>query len=131
MPTDAELLAAARQVASAAHSPYSKVRVGAALLAKDGRVFPGCNVENASYGVTICAERGACMRAVADGATEFTAIAIWSNMAHALPPCGACRQFLSEFGLDLRVVVEGSGGGRLETTLRELLPSAMGPEDLR
>lgn len=129
--TDDELLALARDVAQRAHSPYSKVRVGAALRGRDGRVYVGCNVENASYGLTICAERGAVMRAVADGAREFDRIAIWTNLKHALPPCGACRQVLAEFGTDLAVIVATDGDAApLEATLAELLPHAMGPEDL-
>jgi cytidine deaminase len=135
---DDELIAQARAVARHAHSPYSGVRVGAALRGVDGRVFAGCNVENASYGLTICAERAAVLRAVADGCTRFERIAIWSSLAHALPPCGACRQVLAEFGLDLGVVIAGAGGAggadgggeRVVTTLGELLPSAMGPGDL-
>ena len=129
-----ELLAAARAVAQRAHSPYSRVRVGAALRAADGRVFVGCNVENASYGLTICGERSAALRAVSEGATSFTTLAVWTSLAEALPPCGACRQFLAEFGTDLRVVVEGAGpdaaAKRIDATLAELLPRAMGPDDL-
>jgi len=139
MPKPDDLIEAARAVAARAHSPYSGVRVGAALLGDDGRVFVGCNVENASYGLTICAERGAVLRAVADGCTRFARLAIWTNLAHALPPCGACRQVLAEFGLELEVVIvsgaEEEGGDaepkRLVATLAELLPHAMGPDDLR
>ena len=125
-----ELLARARAVAERAHSPYSGVRVGAALLDVDGRVFEGANVENASYGLTICGERTAATQAVSQGARKFTTIAVWTSLEEVLPPCGACRQFLAEFGTDLRVVVEGAGGGRIDATLEELLPRAMGPDDL-
>ena len=127
---DKDLMELARRVALQAYSPYSKVRVGAALRAADGRVFHGCNVENASFGLTVCAERSACIAAVAEGATKFEALAIWTNLPNVLPPCGACRQFLAEFGTDLSVIVEGEGGERLETTQSELLPNAMGPDDL-
>ncbi len=128
---DEELLAAARAVAQRAHSPYSGVRVGAALRGADGRVFAGCNVENASYGLTICAERAAVLRAVGEGCTRFERLAIWTSLDHPLPPCGACRQVLAEFGLELEVVVAAEDGeARLETTLAALLPHAMGPGDL-
>ena len=125
-----QLLREAREVAARAYSPYSKVKVGAALRASDGRIFVGCNVENASYGLTICAERSACLRAVAEGVQRFVALAIWTNLPRVLPPCGACRQFLAEFGLELPIVIGGEDGARLETTLSELLPRAMGPSDL-
>lgn len=128
---DEELLRLARAVQKRAHCRYSKVRVGAALLAKDGRVFTGCNVENASYGLTLCAERSAVMKAVSEGARKFTAIAITTNRSRALMPCGACRQVLSEFAPKLRVVVAGAKGGRSEARLDELLPSAFKPADLR
>jgi cytidine deaminase len=127
--TDDELLAAARAVAERAYGRYSDVRVGAALLASDGRVFAGCNVENASYGLTICAERAAVAAAVAAGARDFTALALTSNQQRPLVPCGACRQVLHEFAPALRVIV-AAGDERLETTLGELLPRAFGPDDL-
>ena len=125
-----ELLAAARTAAEQAYSPYSKIRVGAALLAEDGRVFHGCNVENASYGLTLCAERAAAVAAVTAGARAFRTIAIWTSLGRSLPPCGACRQFLAEFAPDLRVVVGSDSGDRIDASLRELLPNAMGPSDL-
>ena len=129
-PSDEELLEAAREAAGNAYSPYSKVRVGVALLAEDGRVFRGCNVENASYGLTICGERTAVVRAIAEGARRFTAIAISSSPAQPLPPCGACRQVLREFAPGLRVIYEGGNGERVETTIEALLPGSMGPRDL-
>jgi len=121
---DRELLATAEAVASAAFSPYSKIRVGAALRGSNGATWSGCNVENASYGLTICAERSACVGAVAAGQTAFEAIAIWSSTG-LLMPCGACRQFLWEFSRDLRVVVGGQGADTVtRATLAELLPAA-------
>lgn len=130
-PKDRELLGRAEAVAARAHSPYSGVRVGAALLGADGRVFAGCNVENASYGMTICAERSAVFAAVAAGCTGFSALAVWTNLDHALPPCGACRQVLAEFGQGLRIVVAGKAPGLVFVTdLAELLPHPMGPHDL-
>jgi cytidine deaminase len=113
-----------------AYSPYSRVRVGAALRAADGRVFAGCNVENASYGLTLCAERCAVARAVADGARRFTAIAIVSDAPGTLMPCGACRQTLHEFAPRLRVLLGGPRVSGRETTLPALLPDAFGPRDL-
>src|SRR5689334_19967594 len=104
---DAEdLLRVAHAAAVLAYSPYSNVRVGAALLADDGEVYAGCNVENASYGLTICAERSAVLRAVASGRRRFKAIAIATDRPQALMPCGACRQVLAEFAPDLLVIVQ-------------------------
>jgi cytidine deaminase len=124
------LIEAARAASDAAYSPYSGVRVGAALRATDGRIFAGCNVENASYGLTICAERNAVAQAIAAGAREFERILIVSNRPAPLAPCGACRQVLREFGGALRVVCIGADGGRVEAELAELLPQAFGPADL-
>ncbi|MBK7875947.1 MAG: cytidine deaminase [Planctomycetes bacterium] len=114
-----------------AHSPYSGVRVGAALLTNDGRAFTGCNVENASYGLTLCAERVAVVKAVSEGATRFTTIAIASSTKEPLMPCGACRQTLQEFAPGLRVLVAGPRGPVREARLDELLPHAFSPRDLR
>ena len=106
------------------YSPYSRVKVGAALLARDGSVFRGANVENASYGLSMCAERVALFKAVSEGHRDFGAIAITSTIG-AVSPCGACRQALSEFGLDMKVI---STSGRVEKSwvLRELLPDEFG-----
>lgn len=129
MPHDEELLRRAREALKNAYAPYSRYRVGACILAADGRMFCGCNVENASYGLTICAERGAVMAAVASGAREFTRIAIVSE--GSLPwPCGACRQVLREFAPDIEVLVQGSEGNTHRATLSELLPMSFGPESL-
>ena len=126
-----DLLRVAFAAAELAHSPYSKVKVGAALVAADGKVYSGCNIENASYGLTICAERVALVKAVSSGATRFHAIAIASNLDAPMMPCGACRQFLSEFAPDLFVVVQGKSGPRFQARLSELLPHPFGPRDLR
>ena len=129
MPHDEELLRRAREALKNAYAPYSRYRVGACILAADGRMFCVCNVENASYGLTICAERGAVMAAVASGAREFTRIAIVSE--GSLPwPCGACRQVLREFAPDIEVLVQGSEGNTHRATLSELLPMSFGPESL-
>ena len=126
--TDA-LVEAARAVQQRAYAPYSRFRVGCALEADDGRVFVGCNVENASYGLTICAERAAVCAAVAAGARQLRRAVVVSDAEPPAAPCGACRQVLSEFGRDLRV--DGVGpGGTVTWTMGELLPSAFGPEQL-
>lgn len=109
------------------HSPYSGFRVGAALLGRSGTVYPGTNVENASLGLSICAERSAVCRAVADGESVFEAIAICADGAEPTPPCGACRQFLLEFGRDLKVLIAGekaTAGPVLEYSIGELIPHA-------
>ena len=112
-----------------AYAPYSQFRVGACLLTEDGRVFTGCNIENASYDATICAERTAAVKAVSEGATKFLAIAI-AGEKEAAWPCGICRQFLREFGPHMRVIVGQKGGPLHTATLDALLPHSFGPEDL-
>lgn len=122
-----DLINAARDERRHSYSPYSKFRVGAALLGKSGTIYLGTNVENASLGLTICAERTAVCRAVADGEREFAAIAVCADGENPTSPCGACRQVLLEFGLDLPVYVageKGADGPVLETTTSELLPHA-------
>ena len=122
-PEDLELVAEARRVRGLAYSPYSNFSVGAALRSTAGQVFVGCNVENASFGLTICAERSAIVSAVSQGVREFEAIAIAAPGDEPIAwPCGACRQVLSEFGMDLRVLIVGEGETVLEKSLRELLP---------
>ena len=126
--TDEKLLEMAVGMLERSYVPYSHYPVGAALLAKDGRVFTGCNVENAAYGNTMCAERTALFKAVSEGAREFTTIAIAAKTSAPFP-CGACRQSLYEFAPDLRVMVTWDGHVR-RTTLRELLPEGFGPSSL-
>jgi len=122
-PMDLQLISEARRVRALSYSPYSKFAVGAALLDSEGTVHVGCNVENASFGLTICAERSALVAAVAKGAHRFQAIAIAAPGDEPMAwPCGACRQVLSEFGMDLRVLIVGEGESILQGTLRELLP---------
>ena len=127
--TDA-LLAAARQVQRQAYAPYSNFLVGAALETPDGKVFVGCNVENASFGLTICAERAAIFAAVSAGAREFRRAVVVSNVDPPAAPCGACRQVLAEFGLNLSIEAVGSAR-TVRWQLSELLPAAFGPEQLR
>ena len=123
---DKRLLELAREAMKEAYVPYSHFQVGACLQAEDGRMFTGCNVENASYGLTNCAERTAIFKAVSEGATKFTAIAI---AAQSIPPwpCGACRQVLSEFCGDLRILVTWGEGQVEESSLKELLPHSFSP----
>lgn len=126
--SDEVLLALAREAMERSYSPYSHYPVGAALLCADGRIFQGCNVENASFGLTNCAERTAVFKAISEGATEFTAIAIASKSS-APWPCGACRQVLNEFAPEIRVLVTWDGG-QAEANLTELLPHGFGPKAL-
>lgn len=123
---DAAALAAMRR----AYAPYSDFPVGAALRSPDGRVFEGCNVENAAYGLGNCAERVALGAAVAAGAREFDLLVVASRDRRPAPPCGACRQVLAEFAPDLQVRSITSDGETAEWSLRELLPHAFGPNDL-
>jgi cytidine deaminase len=126
-----QLFALARAAAEDAYAPYSKFRVGAALLAEDGRIFTGCNVENRSFGLSVCAERNAVFHAVAQGCRSFTALAIVTpDSATPVGPCGACRQVLSEFMAPQSRVRFGTGkepgaagdSAPLDTSLGELLP---------
>ncbi len=120
---DAALVAAARAARDAAYAPYSNFRVGAALRCADGTVISGCNVENASYGLSMCAERTAVFSAIANGHVAFEAIAIAGPPAVATPPCGACRQVLAEFGLALRLFYT-TPEGHTATTVGALLPAS-------
>ena len=117
------LVEAARAAQEHSYCPYSRYRVGAALETGDGRVFVGSNVENASYGLTICAERAAVVSAVSAGARNFRRIVIASDSEPPAPPCGACRQVLAEFGSELEVESVGPTQSR-RWTIRELLPDA-------
>ena len=116
------LIAAAYSAAENAYAPYSDYPVGAALLFDDGAVVSGCNVENASYGLTICAERAAVCAAVAAGARTLRAVAVVTDLAAPARPCGACRQVLAEFGLGMDVLLGGRDGAEERTTLDRLLP---------
>lgn len=118
------LLAEARTARERAYAPYSKFFVGAALLTKSGRVFTGCNVENLSFGLTICAERNAVFAAVAAGEREFVKIGIVADSKTPVTPCGACRQVLAEFCDDLEIACINLEGTTFQSTLAELLPRA-------
>lgn len=113
-----------------AYAPYSNFRVGAALLASDGSISEGCNVENAAYPVGICAERGALAAAIARGSRDFEAIAIATEAEQPTPPCGMCRQMLEEFSPHMLVVSLTRSGGEARWSLDELLPKAFTPQSL-
>ena len=120
--TDQQLVTKAIEVAGRAYAPYSRFHVGAVLVGKDGRTFDGCNVENISYGLTICAERNAVFAAVAAGCREFERIVIVADTEVPASPCGACRQVLAEFNPDLEVVLSNFRGLSEMFRLSELLP---------
>ena len=125
------LVKEAHEARSRAYAPYSNFFVGAALVTDDGRHFSGANVENASYGISICAERVAATTAVAAGARMIEAIAVTRPVTTPIAPCGACRQFLYEFNPDMTVVSEGSNGERKQWRLSALLLDGFGPDDLK
>lgn len=122
MPSDEDLISAAWAARENAYAPYSKFKVGAALLGSDGRIFSGCNVENLSYGLTNCAERVAVGAAVVHGIISFDAVAVVADTEVPISPCGACRQVLAEFGV--RRIILANRNESLEFTLEELLPRA-------
>ena len=127
-----KLKKAAERVMKNAHAPYSNFRVGSAILLTNGKTFTGCNVENASYGMTNCAERTAIFSAVAElgPRIEIAAVAVTNDHGVACSPCGACRQVINEFGPKIPVVSICDGEERIETTLDALLPHAFGPHNL-
>ena len=120
--TDRELLNLAQEASEKAYAPYSKFKVGAALECADGTVFTGCNVENAALGSTICAERTAACKAVSEGHRDFCRIAIFAEGENYCMPCGACRQFLSEFSGDMEVLCAKAGGRYVSYPLSKLMP---------
>jgi cytidine deaminase len=124
------LVAAARDASQNAYCPYSRFPVGAAVLSTTGEIVTGCNVENASYGLTLCAERNAVFAAVAQGIRALTAVAIFTPTPSPTAPCGACRQVLNEFGPDIVVVSACTGSQRRRWTLSDILPAAFGPKSL-
>ena len=121
------LLSAAREAAQNAYAPYSNFKVGAAVLTKSGKVFSGCNVENASYGLTICAERVALFKAVSEASSDIDVLALSS--VGGVTPCGACRQVLAEFNAQLQVLIgDGEGKPVRRSSLADLLPHAFGSD---
>jgi cytidine deaminase len=126
-----DLTRRAREVSAHAYAPYSNFPVGAAVLTPEGQIYAGANVENASYGLSICAERSAIFQAVADGAKSIRAIAVYTPTAKATPPCGACRQVMTEFGPDMLVICCCDDvNAQQRYTLADLLPLAFGSKHL-
>jgi cytidine deaminase len=116
-----ELILKAKEASKKAYAPYSQFHVGAALETKSGKIVTGCNVENASYGLTNCAERTAIFKAVSEGEKDFAAMAIYTDTEQMFTPCGACRQVLAEFSKDMLIIVS-NGKKTVEFTVEELLP---------
>ncbi|MEO0077204.1 MAG: cytidine deaminase [candidate division WOR-3 bacterium] len=117
-----ELINAAKQASKFAYAPYSKFKVGAAILTKANKIYTGANIENASYGLTICAERVALFKAISEGEKQFKAIAIYTNTKKFTMPCGACRQVLSEFSPKIELILINGAGKIKKTNLAKLLP---------
>ena len=117
-----ELILRARSARENAHAPYSNFKVGAALLTRSGKVFTGCNVENATYGLTVCAERVAIWKALSEGERDFSAIAVVSSSEVPASPCGACRQLLWEFCGDIEVIIANTGDAKRSLRMSELFP---------
>lgn len=114
-----------------AYTPYSKFNVGAALLTNDGKIYRGCNIENAAYSMTNCAERTAIFKAISEGDKEFAAIAVVADTKRPVPPCGACRQVLLELcPKDMKVILTNLNGDIEQLTVHELLPGGFSAEDL-
>lgn len=125
-----ELIRRARQVSEQAYAPYSHYPVGAAAYFSSGKIYTGCNVENASYGLTICAERNAICQAIAKGERQLESIAIYVPQAVFPSPCGACRQVMREFAVECSVILINERGETKVTKLSQLLPDSFGPEHM-
>ncbi|MFD2679950.1 cytidine deaminase [Bacillus seohaeanensis] len=126
-----QLIQEARVARDRAYVPYSKFPVGAALLTVDGKVYHGCNIENAGYSMTNCAERTALFKAISEGDKQFKMLAVVADTSRPVSPCGACRQVISELcDQDMKVVLTNLNGDIQELTVNELLPGAFSPEDL-
>lgn len=125
-----KLIKEAEKARKKAYTPYSKFKVGAAILSSDGKIFTGCNIENASFGLTVCAERVAILKAISEGSSKFEAIAIVGDTDRPCSPCGACRQVISEFGEDIKIIMSNLEGDIKIKKVRELLPEAFNKNDL-
>lgn len=124
---DDELLAHARAARERAYAPYSRFAVGSAVVGGSGAVYTGCNVENASFSHTVCAERVAILKAISEGETTITAVAVVTDTSPPASPCGACRQVMHEFGPKARVIYAGLDGAAVVTTVDALLPAGFDP----
>ena len=130
-PSDKELIRQARQAQRNAYAPYSDFPVGAALMTEDGRVFAGCNVENASFGATSCAERNAAFMAVCKGSKRFIKIVVVTNQDEPVMPCGICRQVLWEFGKNMEIIAVGKTGREIRVQLADLQPYGFDLEEIK
>ncbi len=128
---DRELLVRAQEAQEHAYVPYSHYRVGAALRTTNGKIYTGCNIENASYGLTVCAERTALFKAVSEGERDFDAIAVVVDGKTLASPCGACRQVLAEFAPHMRCILGNGLGEHKVTTVAELLPDGFGETNMK
>ena len=120
----------AKRTRELAYTPYSNFKVGAAVVTKEGTIYSGCNIENASYGLTICAERVAIFKAISEGERDFDFLVIVTDTQNPTTPCGACRQVMREFGQTLEIIITNLKGDEKRMTLSQLLPDSFGPEDL-
>ncbi|MEA1940492.1 MAG: cytidine deaminase [Candidatus Caldatribacteriota bacterium] len=125
-----KLINKAKKARERAYTPYSKFKVGAAVLSIDGKIFTGCNIESASFGLAICAERVAVFKAISEGSSKFEAIAVICDTDKVCSPCGACRQVISEFGEGTLMIMANMNGDIEIKTIKELLPEAFGKNDL-
>ena len=128
--SESDLVKAARKAQKFAQAPYSNYRVGAALLAGDGRIFTGANVESSSYGLSVCAERVALFKALSEGADGFTKLVIVTDSYPPASPCGACRQLLWDYARDVKIILAGKNGVTVKTKITDLMPRPFGTEDL-
>ena len=129
--TKKELIEAAREVRDRAYAPYSNFKVGAAVRTKSGKIYTGCNVESASYGLTVCAERVAVWKAVSEGEKEFTNVAVVADTEELTPPCGVCRQIIWEFGGDIPITFSNLNGKVETVKMSKLLPRAFDTKFLK
>jgi len=125
-----KLISEAEKARKRAYTPYSKFKVGAAVLSADGKIFTGCNIENASFSLAVCAERVAIFKAISEGSTKFKAIAVIGDTDKPCSPCVACRQVISEFGEDIPLIMANLKGDVKIKKIKELLPEAFGKNDL-
>ncbi|RCW64949.1 cytidine deaminase [Saliterribacillus persicus] len=126
-----ELLQLAKEAREYAYTPYSKFQVGAALVTKSGKIYTGCNIENAAYPVTLCAERVAIFKAISEGETEFEQLAVVADTKRPVPPCGSCRQVMSEFfNHDMEIYAGNLGTEKKTITMEELLPFSFEASDM-
>ncbi len=125
-----KLIKEAEKAKKMAYAPYSTIKVGAAVLSVGGELYTGCNIENASFGLAVCAERVAIFKAISEGSTKFEAIAVIGDTDKPCSPCGACRQVISEFGEDIPLIMANLNGDVKIKKIKELLPEAFGKNDL-